>query len=263
MTLVKLEPVCINPAYDVAEVRENVRISIKRGHPRLHQIPEFGKTKLDLPIALAVGSSHDWLVSQGVKLRYCIIVDAHSEVTASYIQNPSPETTYLVATHCAESVFKALDGFPVVMWHCISDSEKEFLNIIEPGYQGLGGGCTSGLRALGMAAVMGYTNMHLFGYDSCISKTGEGHAYPLIDEAVEKEGFNAEKTFKLRIGIDGPGEEEYECYGYHVAQAQNFETMITHHHNLFRCTFHGEGLMKDIYDKMMFAIKGEPQNVAA
>ncbi len=274
MALVKLAPVSICPAYDVGEVRENVRISLKRRHLRLHQLPEFMKSKAGEPIALAgggpsirdhvselkkfravmsAGSAHDWVVSQGIRAKYCIVVDAHSTVTSSYLQHPDPETTYLVATHCPEPVFKALEGFPVVMWHCISEGEREFLETVDPGYQGLGGGCTSGMRAIGMAAVLGYKNLHFFGYDSCLPESGESHAYPLQDEKTEMEGLRGkvDKIFNIRVGLGEPGEKSYNCFGYQLAQAQNFEELIGHHHKLFDCTFHGEGLLADIYKVLM------------
>jgi Protein of unknown function DUF115 len=285
MTLIRMGPVGICPAYEVEEVHENVRASLKRPHPRIHHLPEFSKSKGDAPIALvgggstvndqvdelrqfktvmSVGSAHDWVVQQGVKARYSIIVDAHSTVTASYLRRPDPETTYLVATHCPESVFKALDGFPIAMWHCLSEGEKPFLAEVDPGYQGLGGGCTSGLRAIGMAAVLGYTNLHLFGFDSCLPESRQSHAYPLIDEEEETKGLHEDKLYTIRLGVldGGPGEKEFTCLGYHVAQGQNFEELIGHHHKLFRCTFHGEGLLSHINDLVLGYFADEEKRAA-
>lgn len=272
MTLCKIDQVGISAAYGAEELSGNIRESLKRQYIRLHHLPEFGKDKGDRPIALAgggpsiknhlhelsqfdtvmaAGSSHDYLVSQGIKLKYSLLLDAHSTVTASYTQKPSQDTTYLVATHCPESVFKALEGYPIVMWHCIMDSQQDFLEQIEPGYQGLGGGCTSGLRAMYMAAVLGYTNLHLFGYDSCLPDTGESHVYPLQDETVEREGIAADTVYRIHFGLGGPGDKEYRCLGYQLAQAQNFESLVYNHHDVLKCTFHGGGLLSDIYDTLM------------
>ena len=272
MALVQLAPVNIQAAYEPSDISENVKVSLKRPYIRLHHLPEFGKDKKGRPIALAgggpsirnhldelrkfdtvmaAGSSHDFLVANGIKVKYCLLLDAHSTVTASYIQHPSPDTTYLVATHCPESVFAALEGFPVVMWHCIMDSQMEFLEQVDPGFQGLGGGCTSGLRAMGMATVLGYRNLHMFGYDSCLPESDESHAYPLQSEEIENEGIARDKVYEIKFGIGGPGEKLYRCLGYQLAQAQNFEGLIAAHHKLFKCTFHGGGLLSDIYDMLM------------
>src|SRR5262249_52993676 len=121
MALVRLAGVNIDAAYDLAEVKENVGLSLKRPHPWLHQLPEFMKDKKGHPIALAgggpsirdhldelrefdavmaVGSSQDWLVQNGIRSRYCIVVDAHPTVTASYLKHPHVDTNYLIASQC-------------------------------------------------------------------------------------------------------------------------------------------------------------------
>jgi hypothetical protein len=272
MALCRLNKVGISAAYGVEEISANIRESLKRPFIRLHHLPEFNKDKGDRPIALAgggpsiknhldelrqfntvmaAGSSHDYLVANGVKVKYSLLLDAHSTVTASYIQNPSQDTTYLVATHCPESVFKALEGFPVVMWHCIMDSIRERLEEMDPGYQGLGGGCTSGLRSIYMAMVLGYRNIHLFGYDSCLPETGETHVYPLQSEEIEKEGIAADKVYEINFGLGGPGAKTYKCLGYQMAQAQNFEELVYHHHHVAKFTFHGGGMLSDMYDVLM------------
>lgn len=272
MALLKLNPVEVSAAYPAAEIQENIKLSLKRPYPRLHFLPEFGKNKKGKPIALVgggpslkyhfdelkefdtvmvAGSPHDYVVLHGIVPKYTLLLDAHSQVTALYIQKPCVETTYLVATHCPESVFAVLEGYPIAMWHCIMESSKEFLEEVEPGFQGLGGGCTSGMRAIGMAMVLGYRNLHLFGYDSCLPDTGESHAYPLQDEEVEKEGIASHKIYNIKFGLEGPESKSYSCLGYQLAQAQNFEQMVVHHHQHFDLTFHGGGLLYDIYDTMM------------
>lgn len=270
MAIVPLPQIQTLEAYESNEVNENIRISIGRPFPRLHALPEFGKHKGDKPIALAAGgpsikkhvdelrefdcvmvagTAHDWVMEQGISPRYAVTVDAHPTVTAMYIKKPNPLTTYLVATQCNETVFKALDGQAIAMWHCLSESNKEFMDALEPGWQGLGGGCTVGLRAIGMAMVLGYRNIHLFGYDSCIASETETHAYPLQEPAIENEGLGFISS--IRVGISGPGEKSYICHGYQIAQAQNFELFLGMHHKLIDLTFHGEGLLRDIHEMMM------------
>jgi hypothetical protein len=104
---------------------------------------------------------------------------------------------------------------------------------------------------MGMAAVLGYRNFHMFGYDSCLPESDESHAYPLQSEEIENEGIARDRVYEIRFGINGPGEKMYRCLGYQLAQAQNFEGLIASHHKLFKCTFHGGGLLSDIYDMLM------------
>lgn len=279
MALVKLAGVNANPAYELEEVKANVSLSLKRPHPWLHQLPEFMKDKKGRPIALvgggpslrdhldelrefdvimAVGSSQDFLVQQGITPRYCIVVDAHPTVTALYLKHPHVDTNYLIASQCNPTVFDAVKGHQITLWHCLANDSPEWLTALDPGYQGLGGGCTAGLRALGMAAVLGYRNVHLFGYDSCVSESGEGHAYPLQDKEVENEGIAPERLFDISVGkpgADTPEGRSFVCYGYHLAQAQNFEEFFRHHHNIMTFTFHGGGLLRHVHEVMLAEIE--------
>lgn len=275
MALVRLAGVNTDPAYELSEVKENVCLSLKRPYPWLHQLPEFMKNKKGHPIALvgggpslrehldelrqfdvvmAVGSSHDFLMQEGVKVRYCIAVDAHPTVVASYLKRPHVQTNYLVASQCHPSVFEALDGYQITLWHCLAKDSPEWLTELDPGYQGLGGGCTAGMRAFGMALCFGYRDLHLFGYDSCLSESGEGHAYPLQDEEEENTCLAVDVVFHVAVGgpdDDVPSGQRFACYGYHLAQAQNFEEFFRHHHAMSSFTFHGGGLMRHVHETML------------
>jgi hypothetical protein len=102
-----------------------------------------------------------------------------------------------------------------------------------------------------MAMVLGYRNIHLFGYDSCLPESGETHVYPLQSEEIEKEGIAADKVYEINFGLGGPGAKTYKCLGYQMAQAQNFEELVYHHHHVAKFTFHGGGMLSDMYDVLM------------
>ena len=239
-----------------------VRISLKRPHLYLHQLPEFQKLKHDLPIALAgggpsikkcvaelhkhktvvaCGSSHDWLIEQGIEPRYCVIADPDPKITPLYLKRPCPNTTYLIATQCPEEVFKAVEGYPIVMWHCHGEGYKELLDEAQPNWQAVGGGCTAGLRALSIVIMLGYRNTHMFGFDSSLGWEDEHHAYAFQTET-EELGV----IYNLKKGFGTPGERTYRCAGYHLAQAQHFKDFWTAYAGLFTPTFHGEGLLPDM-----------------
>lgn len=251
-------------ATPTAEALVNIYLSTKRSLPSIQALPEFQKPKGQLPIALAgggpsikdtveelkafktiiaIGSAHDWLVDHGVQARYCVICDPDPKITAEYLKKPSPFTTYLVATQCHETVFKALEGQSIVLWHCLGEEHRPFLDVIEPGWSAIGGGCTAGLRAMSVAMLLGYSNIHFFGYDSCIRSDEEHHAYGF--ETKEEE---TGQIYEIKMGHGGPGEKTYRCIGYQLAQARNFEEFWHKHKALFVPTFHGGGLMSDTYD---------------
>ena len=270
MAFVPLLPVKTSLAVGAEEAQANIVASVKRGYPRLHYLPEFARMKGDAPIALAaggpsikgfvdelrafqgpvmaVGSAHDWLIDQGIVPRYALVCDADANIMASYLRKPHPLTTYLVATQCHSSVFEALNGHAIAMWHCISSEKDPWLDELEPGWQGVGGGCTAGLRAINAGIVLGFRNMHLFGYDSCLGVDDAVHAYDLRDKESEAAGLGLERIFDISVGRKGPGSKVYRCAGYHLAQAQNFEEFLRTYHRLLKPTFHGEGLLRDVYE---------------
>jgi uncharacterized Rossmann fold enzyme len=239
----------------------NIARSSRRSLPRLHWLPEYGRSKGNVPIAIVgggpslrdmaseineypvhmvAGSAHDYVTGSP---DYCVITDPDPEVTAKYLTKHNPFTTYLVASQCHESVFKALEGRRVVMFHCFADEHRSFLDAIEPDWQAIAGGCTCGLRALSIALYFGYTNIHFFGFDSCL-KYEKAYAYPLIA------GEELEEPLTIRLGFGTPGVKSYRCLPYHIAQADNFKDIFLNSPIKFTPTFHGEGLMKDVYDSI-------------
>jgi hypothetical protein len=241
---------------------DNIRENLKRGLPRLHDLPEFKKVKgFDAAFAIvgggpslknhldelkqfegrmiACGSVHDYLREQGFKPRYAAVCDP-DQVMANYLKKPCTETTYLLSSHCDKSVFTALDGCPIVLWHC-APIDEAFLQEVDPQWQAVGGGCTVGLRAISIALMMGYTNLHFFGFDSSLSGD-DHHSYGFTDKTEE-----LGHIYSIKIGkaIDGPPEDaqEFKCAGYQMAQVSHFKILIECFGNLFTPTFHGDGLL--------------------
>lgn len=243
---------------------QNIKKNIKRNLPRFQKLPEFKKLKGDLKIALvgggptvkgfveqikeyktifACGSSHDFLRNHGIVPKYAGICDP-DPVSVNYYKNPHPETTYLLASGCDEKIFEHLKDYPVAMWHCHSDDYNDKLKEIEPNYEGVGGGCTIGLRAICLAVMLGYKNIDFFGFDSCLTNE-ETYAYEL---STKEEKDSQGEVYKLKIGMDwnGPSEKTYHCLGYHLAQAEHFRKFMEQYPGLINPTFYGDGLLPDL-----------------
>lgn len=250
---------------------ENIKINIARGLTRFHELPEFQQIKgKDAVISLvgggpsintenvkkdlyyyaakgpviACGSSHDWCVDNGIFPDYTVICDP-DPISALYLErdNPNVSAIYLVASACDSAVFERLNalGKKIVLWHCHSDELGPELVKMENEYQAIGGGCTVGLRSISIAMMLGYTNLHMFGFDSSLGDDLSHHAYGFKDE--EKEFLG--DVHKVKVGVEGPGERVYYCAGYQLAQVAHFKEFYTMHRHLFSPTFHGTGLLPD------------------
>lgn len=248
----------------------NVKANVKRNLLRLSDLEEFGKIKgANAPIALigggpsikteldniktfqsyglpivACGSSHDYLVSNGIIPDYCTLCDP-DPITAAYIKKHNDKTMYLVALSCDFLVFEILKDRKVAVWNCRSDEAAERIQSDISGHVDILGGCTVGLRSIPIVMSFGYSNIHLWGFDSCM---GSGDAHHAYEFETDKEEVG--QTYPIRFGdktLDKPDEngKYYICSGYQLAQAMHFQQFLIHYGAAFTPTFHGEGMLSD------------------
>lgn len=242
--------------------------------PKFEQIPGFMQPK-DWPIALvgggpslrrhltdlaqfptimACGSVHDFLIEQGIVPTFAVACDPDT-VTQAYFQNPTQKAIYLLAMHCNPGLFDHLAGYRIVTWNCYTDDPRFVAAWTEndgSNWHAVGGGCTVGLRALSLAMMLGFRDIHFFGFDSCVEQV-EGevlhHAYGY---ATDREQMQT--VYSVKTGIDGPGDRTYVCEGYQLAQAYHFKQFVTAHGHKFKATFHGGGMMSDWYDTYLAGV---------
>lgn len=223
------------------------RIALVGGGPSIKDTVDELK---DFDITIACGSAHDWLQANMHRPpTFCAVCDP-DPVTSNYLRAPDQDTIYLVASQCNRTVFDALERYDVAMWHCwpvgIGDQDvREYLQEKTPGWVAIGGGCTVGLRALTIAMMLGYTEIHFFGFDSCMGiAEDEHHAYPFTDTT--KEFLGDIYNVKIGMGPSYPKPREYRVAGYQLAQADHYKQMLMAFGHLFKPVFHGPGLIADM-----------------
>jgi len=223
------------------------RIALVGGGPSIRDtISEL----MDFQAIIACGSAHDWLQANSPRVpTYCAVCDP-DPVMANYLRAPDKNTKYLISSHCNSTVFEALKGYDVTMWHCwpigAGDQDaREYLQEKTPGWVAVGGGCTVGLRAMTLAMMMGFNELHFFGFDSCMGMSDdEHHAYPFTDST--KEFLGDIYNVKIGMGPSFPQPREYRVAGYQLAQADHYKQMLQAFGHLFRPVFHGPGLLADM-----------------
>jgi hypothetical protein len=107
----------------------------------------------------AINGAHDWLQDNGVTPGALILNDP-SPPLVGHCRHPNDTTIYLVATCCHPSVFDALEGKRVVVWH--------------PN-RGIGG-ISCATAAPFIMYTLGFREFHLFGVDSSCVDSNKTHA---------------------------------------------------------------------------------------
>lgn len=265
---VQLRKVTTSAATPADETFENIKYAYTLGHKFLHETKYFKDIKgKEARIALvgggpslkdnleelkkfdvifACGSVHDYLISNNVIPTFAAACDP-DPITANYYRNPNNDTTYLIATGCNKKVFDVLKDNKIVIWNCYSDENAGRFKELDPEFHAIGGGCTVGLRAISISIMMGYTNFHFFGFDTCLNDVEEHHAYEFTDP-IEYLGLGT--IYKMKLGIGRPDEKIYKVAGYQLGQARHYQAFYEQYGNMFSSTFHGTGLLSDL-DKLL------------
>jgi uncharacterized Rossmann fold enzyme len=195
------------------------------------QIEVIKKMKAAGSPIVAIKGAHDWLIAQGVIPDYALAIDPQEHRIAFY--KPRKEVHYMIASQCHPALFDNLNGYQVTIWHPYvkkgQDRPKNSMLI--------GGGTTSGLRAISLFYVLGYRQFELFGFDSC----NEDQMLRVNGEKI-KEGDSL-----VEVKIDPQGETFY-CNTAMALQAEHFQTYYDY---LPDAVFngHGHGLIQAIIKK--------------
>jgi hypothetical protein len=266
---IKLNDVQTQTATSSEEFVRNVKINAPKKYKGIQALPTFGQVQgNNRPIALlgggpsikkevdkikdfvaagfptiACGSSHDYLLANGIVPTYCTICDP-DPLSIHYLKRHDERVKYLLALSLHPDIFEHLKERDIYVWNCRSDVAAEEIKDYIHDYVEIMGGCTVGLRSISIAMCLGHNNIHFWGFDSCMGSGDEHHAYEF--ETKEEE---VGTTYPVRFGSDRPeeGGKYYVCSGYQLAQAWHFLDFVKHFGAAFTPTFHGEGMLGDFY----------------
>lgn len=224
----KLE-LTVHAAGEPEELCSNIRSALARGLPELAPAPaahdgtfvavasgwsmpsyidEIKAHKRQGRPIVAVKAAHDFLCKNGVKPDLWVNLDPRDRTNG--IQLANEHTVYLVASRCPPVTFDHLKGKKVVLWH--SWAEGPEMKALGAGKLAIGGGTTSGMRAINIGYLLGFRKFVLYGYDSCNS-----------DKGIKR--FTGEKTgptLDVYVG-DGPEKLKFVCNAAMAQQANEFQ----------------------------------------
>lgn len=197
LTSMRIEDLDIKSKYAVTpeEHQANFKAAIALGLPSLQKGeltdeplalvcsgPSLRRTRREIrhfDKVFTCSGAHDYLLDHGLVPTWHIVGDPREHAGFSVI-HPHKRIQYLIASSCHPKVFERLKGYNVQVWHSLQGAEHLLtLDHYPPGDWVLTGGTNIGMRAMVIARVLGFTNVHIFGMDcSAESDTMHTGAHP-------------------------------------------------------------------------------------
>jgi len=156
----------------------------------------------------AVKGAHDLLVEHGITPDLFICVDPRDRRENLKLKNQ--ETIYLMASRCDPVMFDHLKGHKVILWHSFGSMEEAEAYLPKPA---IGGGSTSGMRAITVGWVLGFRKFILYGMDSC-----------LAEDRITKRFTGEEAGQVVDVIVDG---KTFYCNGAMAQQAKEFQELYS------------------------------------
>ena len=218
---------------DVNDLQANIRSALARKLPELAPAPtahdgtfvcvasgwsmpsfvdEIRKHQESGRPIVSVKAAHDFLCENGIKPDLWINLDPRDRT--DQIKHANDHTVYMVASRCPPITFDKLQGKKILLWHSWTDSEEQ--KAFPAGKLAIGGGTTSGMRAINIGYILGYRKFVLYGYDSCNRADG----------IKRFTGEMTGPTLDVYVG-DGPDRQKFVCNAAMAQQANEFQMVYT------------------------------------
>lgn len=179
---------------------------------------------------LTCSGAHAYLLDHGVIPTWHMEGDPRAH-KAVFVKRPHRRVQYLIAASCHPAIFEALKGYNVKLWHSLQDATHLLeLDHYPPDHWVLTGGTNVGLRAIVMARILGFTDIHIFGMDCS------------AEEAMHT-GFHPNEPGKEKYRTVRVGERDYQTTTLFLSYAKSFFHEMLQLPDV-HATVHGEGLLQ-------------------
>lgn len=227
-------------------VVEHIKHALKSEKSWIKQLPEHGghavivgggpslvdhveEIKLrsdDCQEIFALNNSWRILKDNEIDTDYHVMLDSRPENEEFIL----PSAIKYYASICHPDIQEKAD----VLWHPFIDGIQDHLGDDPSGEYLVGGGTSVGTRAMCLAYLMGFRNIHLYGFDSCY-RENEHHAYS------QKLNDN-ERIMDVWLGG-----KLFRCSPWMISQAEEFRDLMPQLVDLgCTITVQGEGLIPEM-----------------
>lgn len=203
------------------------------GGPSLKDhIEDIRRQQIEGAEVVCVGNAANLLTANGIKPNGHILMDG-VERNKSFVV-PIKDTRYFVASQCDPSVLKTLENHEnVYIWHAAGPpGMKEILDKqYGDDYFMIPGGSYVSLRAITLLHILGYTWIHVYGLDSCLTED-EHHAY-------SQPNADGQPVEDVTVG-----DRDFKCTYWMLDQADQFiDSLKIGRFGKAQLAVHGDGLI--------------------
>lgn len=198
---------------------------------------------------MALNGALDLFTERGWEPTYFAACDPQELVT-EFLVNAPFHTTFLLASQCHPSVFRRLQNRRVLLWHLLDGP------VLPPHTPFVRHGSSITLTALHLARLLGYNDLHVWGWDCCVDPL------TLTHHAAAHGDFRAElRALEHRTSLDGEPTRSFLTTNTWAFEAQQAVFMVEELRRFgVTTTVHGPGLVRHTLD---FLTSLEPSNANA
>jgi len=213
----------------------NVEIMVIGGGPSLHDFKDdiIAKRNAGMPIVTTNGAYNE-ILSWGITPSAQVIVDSRP-FNKRFLEPVVDNCKYFLASQCDPSLFEGIPTDQLYIWHAALNEDVE--KALDEAYQGqwypVPGGSTVMLRAMTLFRLLGFSKMHMYGFDSCLREE-KHHAYEQRENDDKQE---------LTVTL---GDKMFTCHAWMASQAQEFIDQIKVLGDEVELAVYGDGLIAHI-----------------
>lgn len=203
-------------------------LCIVGGGPSLKDdLPEL-RERAKTHIIWALNNSYKYLTENGIFPHCHVMLDARPE-NAEFVP-PSEKILHLYASQCHPDVFARAKG-KVIIWNSYTDGVLALLDEFKLRSAIVGNVTSVGLSAVTLSKMFGFTDIHLFGFDSSyMDDANHAYAQPLND---------GEKRIDVVCN-----DQKFSCAPWMATQVEDFKRCINEWiKEGLQITVHGYGLL--------------------
>ena len=238
------EQIIANSKLDIQPVipwpSQDTEIMLIGGGPTLNDFTDeiIEQRAKGMPM-ITTNGAYNWAIANGMKPSMQCMIDAR-EFNNRFVQPallpdendlingvPYQGCQYFISSQCHASVFESLPKDQTYMWHVSIDDAlletiKENYGLIYDDWFPCPGGSTVMLRAICLLRMLGFAKIHIYGFDSCIFPENEERNH----HAYEQKENDISMPMDITVGKDTDAEKTFQCEGWQVYQAREFQLMV-------------------------------------